>query len=77
MPTMVGAFVYELLEVRDQLSPERAVEIAIGFLTAFVAALVVIKPFLRFVTQSGFAPFGWYRIALGALIFAALGAGWL
>jgi undecaprenyl-diphosphatase len=77
MPTMVGAFAYELLQVRDQLAPERAVEIAIGFVMAFLAALVVIKPFLRFVTQSGFAPFAWYRIALGIVIFGALGAGWL
>ena len=77
MPTMAGAFGYELLQVRDQLVPERAVEISIGFVMAFLAALVVIKPFLRYVTQSGFAPFAWYRIALGVMIFVALGAGWL
>ena len=77
MPTMTGAFAYELLEVRDRLAPERALEIAIGFVMAFVAARVVIKPFLRFVTQSGFAPFAWYRIVLGMVILAALGAGWL
>jgi undecaprenyl-diphosphatase len=77
MPTMAGAFAYELLQVRDQLVAERAAEIAIGFLMAFVAALLVIKPFLRFVTQCGFTPFAWYRIAFGMLIFAALGAGWL
>jgi undecaprenyl-diphosphatase len=77
MPTMVGAFAYELLKVRTQLVPARAAEIAVGFVMAFLAALVVVKPFLRFVTQSGFAPFAWYRIALGLVIFAALGAGWL
>ena len=77
MPTMAGAFAYELLEVRDQLVPDRAADIAIGFVMAFVAALVVIKPFLRFVTQSGFAPFAWYRIALGLVLFVSLAAGWL
>ncbi len=77
MPTMVGAFVFSLLRVREQLVPERTMEIAIGFVMAFLAALIVVKPFLRFVTQSGFAPFAWYRIALGLVIFAALGAGWL
>jgi undecaprenyl-diphosphatase len=77
MPTMVGAFVYELLKVRDQLVPARAGEIAVGFVMAFLAALAVVKPFLRFVTQSGFAPFAWYRIALGLALLAALGAGWL
>jgi undecaprenyl-diphosphatase len=77
MPTMAGAFAYELLDVRDQLVPARAAEITIGFIMAFLAALVVFKPFLRFVTQSGFAPFAWYRIALGLVLFVALAAGWL
>lgn len=77
MPTMIGAFGYELLDVRDRLAPERAAEIAIGFVMAFLAALVVVKPFLRYVGRSGFAPFAWYRIATGALILAATGAGWL
>ena len=53
MPTMAAAFVYELLEVRDHLAPERALEIAIGFVMAFLAALVVVKPFLRYVRAIG------------------------
>ena len=77
MPTMVGAFVYSLLDVGDSLAKERAVEIAVGFVMAFLAALVVVKPFVRYVARSGFAPFGWYRIAAGAAILLALFAGWL
>ena len=77
MPTMTGAFVYSLLDVRDRIVPERAMEIGIGFVMAFLAALVVVKPFVRYVGRAGFAPFAWYRIAAGAAILAALGAGWL
>jgi undecaprenyl-diphosphatase len=77
MPTMVGAFAYELLEVHEQLAGERGIEIAIGFVMAFLAALVVVKPFLRYVARTGFAPFAWYRIGLGAAMLAAIGAGWL
>jgi undecaprenyl-diphosphatase len=44
---------------------------------AFLAALVVVRPFLRFVGRSGFAPFAWYRIATGTALLAAAGAGWL
>jgi undecaprenyl-diphosphatase len=77
MPTMVGAFGYELLDVRHEIAPERALEIGIGFVTAFLAALVVVRPFLRFVARSGFAPFAWYRIAAGLAIYAALWAGLL
>jgi undecaprenyl-diphosphatase len=77
MPTMVGAFVHDLWEVRDQLSPDRAIEISIGLVMAFLAALVVVRPFLRYVSRTGFAPFAWYRIAAGCAILAALTAGWL
>jgi undecaprenyl-diphosphatase len=77
MPTMTAAFVYKLWEVRDHLAAERAGEIAVGFVMAFLAALVVVRPFLRFVSQSGFAPFAWYRIVVGLVILAAVGRGWL
>ena len=45
-------------------------------MTAFVASLLVVRPFLGFIRRAGFAPFAWYRIALGLVIFAALAAGW-
>jgi undecaprenyl-diphosphatase len=77
LPTMAGAFAYELLAVRDHLAPERAAEIAVGFVMAFLAALVVVKPFLRYVARSGFAPFAWYRIGLGLAMLAAVTGGWL
>jgi undecaprenyl-diphosphatase len=77
MPTMAAAFAHDLWEVRHDLAPERGLEIAIGFVFAFLAALVVVRPFLRFVGRSGFGPFAWYRIAAGGLILAAVAAGWL
>lgn len=77
MPALAGAFVHDLWEVRDHLAAERGLEIAIGFVMAFLAALVVVKPFLRYVARSGFAPFAWYRIAAGLAILAAIRAGWL
>jgi undecaprenyl-diphosphatase len=77
MPALAGAFLHDLWEVRDHLAPERGVEIAIGFVMAFLAALVVVKPFVRFVARSGFAPFAWYRIVAGLIVLLAMGAGWL
>ncbi len=77
MPTMTAAFAHDLLEVRHQLAADRFLQIAVGFTTAFLAALVVVGPFLRFVGRAGFAPFAWYRIAAGTLLLAAVGAGWL
>jgi undecaprenyl-diphosphatase len=77
MPTMVGAFAHDLWKVRSQLAPDRAAEIAVGFVTAFLAALLVVRPFLRYVSRSGFAPFAWYRIGAGLLILTAIWARWL
>ena len=77
MPTMMAAFGHELLQVRGELSSARAAEISIGFLLAFVSSLAIIKPFLGFVRRSGFAPFAWYRIAVGALLLMAVARGWV
>jgi len=77
MPTLAAAFAHDLLKVRHQLSAERGLEIGIGLVAAFIASILVIKPFLMFVRRSGFAPFAWYRIAAGVAILAAVAAGWL
>jgi undecaprenyl-diphosphatase len=77
MPTMMAAFVHSLLKVRHHLAPERAAEIALGFVMAFIASALVVKPFLAVVRRAGFVPFAWYRIALGLALFAAIVAGWV
>lgn len=77
MPTMSAAFAHDLLEVRHNLGSARGLEIAIGFVMAFIASALVVKPFLSYVKRSGFAPFAWYRIAAGVALLAALAAGWI
>lgn len=77
MPTMMAAFLHDLLESRQHLGVERAQEIATGFVFAFIAALLVVRPFLAVVRRVGFVPFAWYRIAAGILILAALVGGLL
>lgn len=75
IPTVGAGFVHDLWEVRHDLAADRALEIGVGFVMAFVAALVVVKMFLAFVGRSGFAPFAWYRIVAGGLLLAALASG--
>ncbi|MFL6279964.1 MAG: undecaprenyl-diphosphate phosphatase [Vicinamibacterales bacterium] len=72
MPTMMAAFAHSVLKVRHQLAADRAAEIAVGFVLAFVASLLVVRPFLAVVKRRGFAPFAWYRILLGLAIFAVI-----
>ena len=72
IPTMLGATVYDLYKNRATLDLHGSGVIAIGFVVAFLSALVVIKPFVRFISRHGFAAFAWYRIALGALALVLL-----
>ncbi len=67
VPTMAAATVYALWKERDLLSFDDLGLIAIGFTTAFVAAMLVVRSLVAFVARHGFAPFAWYRIALGSV----------
>jgi undecaprenyl-diphosphatase len=46
----------------------------LGFVTAFAVAFLVVRWLVGVVGRMGFAPFGWYRIALGGLMLAWLAA---
>ena len=67
IPTMLGATVLELAKNHDAIVSARVgwAEIGIGFVTAFIVAIVVIKAFVGIVSKHGFAPFAWYRIITG------------
>jgi undecaprenyl-diphosphatase len=67
MPTMAGAFVYELYKSWHQISASSPLIIAVGFIVSFIAAWVVVRTFLDYVSSHGFAVFGWWRIVVGAL----------
>jgi undecaprenyl-diphosphatase len=76
MPTMAGAFAYDLYKNRDVLDGAALGEIAIGFVTAFVAAMFVVRSLLAYVSRHGYAVFGWWRIILGTVVLAALALGY-
>ncbi|MCP3055850.1 undecaprenyl-diphosphate phosphatase [Aurantimonas marianensis] len=65
MPTMLGAFTYDLIKNWNTLSLDDFGLIAIGFVMAFLSALVVVRGLLDFVSRHGFAPFAWWRIGVG------------
>ncbi|MDL2404730.1 undecaprenyl-diphosphate phosphatase [Rhizobium calliandrae] len=67
MPTMAGAFVLDLWKSRHDLSMDQGLLIVIGFVTAFISALFVVRALLDFVSRRGYAPFAWWRIVIGAL----------
>ena len=65
VPTMLGATVLDIYKNKDALAAAAWGDIAIGFVVAFLVALVVVKGFIGFLSRYGLAPFGWYRIAAG------------
>ena len=73
MPTMAGAFAYDLLKNHELLTSDVMTEIAIGFVAAFITAVIVVKGLLAYVTRHGYALFGWWRIIVGVAVLAVLG----
>jgi len=75
IPTMLGATVLDLYKNRNALNGDGIELIAVGFIVAFLAAMVVVRMLIAWVSRHGFMPFAWYRIVVGAgmLVFLSLG----
>jgi undecaprenyl-diphosphatase len=68
IPTMLAATVYDLAKNYGYLAPGDALLLVVGFVTAFVTAIVVVKLFIAYVSRHNFAPFAYYRIGFGLLV---------
>jgi len=66
MPTMVGAFAFEVYKNRGELAHGPILPIAVGFVASFIFGWIVVKTFLRYVQRHSFAVFAWWRILLGS-----------
>lgn len=75
IPMMFGVFGYDLVKNRDVLDFTALWEIALGLLFAFLTALIVVRWVLNYVSNKGYALFGWWRIIVGsaAMIVLLLG----
>ena len=68
LPTMFAASLYSLFKARHVLAASDALPLAVGFVAAFVSALLVVRAFITFVQRHDFTGFGYYRIAVGLVI---------
>lgn len=75
IPTMVGAFVYDLYKSRGEMTMDHGYLIAIGFVVSFITAIIVVKAFLTYVTRHGFVLFAWWRVIVGTVGLLALALG--
>jgi hypothetical protein len=65
MPTMAGAFAYDLYQNSALVDIAQIELVAVGFVAAFISAVLVVRSLLDFVSRHGFAPFAWWRIFVG------------
>ena len=70
IPVMLAATLFDLFKSRHDLVRADIPVFAIGFIVAFISALVVVRAFLRFVSHHSFRPFAWYRIVFGLILLA-------
>lgn len=75
MPTMAGAFAFDLYKNRDILDAAALGNVAVGFVCAFVSAVFVVRWLLNYVSAHGYALFAWWRIVVGSVALLALMAG--
>lgn len=75
IPTMLGATAYSAYKARNDITADGMAMVAVGFVAAFISALIVVKAVIGFISRRGLLPFAYYRIGLGLLIFALLAAG--
>ena len=68
IPTMAGASLIKVLKFGLSFTTEELVVLGIGCVSAFVVSVIAIKTFIGYIKRHSFTAFGWYRIALGALV---------
>ena len=68
IPTMAGASLIKVLKFGLSFTTEELIVLAVGCVSAFVVSVIAIKTFIGYIKKHSFTAFGWYRIALGALV---------
>jgi undecaprenyl-diphosphatase len=69
VPIMAAATGYDLLKMRQALNAGDAAQLALGFLVAFIVALLTIRAFVRMLNRWSLVPFAWYRIVAAPLFY--------
>lgn len=67
VPTMLAASGLDLVKSHASFTASEYQILAVGFVGAFIFALISIKYFIRFIKNHNFIPFGIYRIVLSLL----------
>jgi undecaprenyl-diphosphatase len=69
IPTMFAATLYDLYKSWSALHIQDLWLITVGFIAAFLSALLAVKALLAFISSHSFRAFAYYRIIFGTLVF--------
>lgn len=75
IPTMAGAFSYDLYKNWALMGGSNSIMVAVGFATSFVAGWIVVKSLLNYVSRHGFSLFAWWRVIVGSIGLIGLALG--
>jgi len=77
IPVLLGAGTLDLVKHRQVFVASDWLVVLVGAVVSFIAALVVIRALIRYVSQHDFTIFAWYRIGFGALILLTAALNWV
>lgn len=69
VPTMLSATGLDLVQTRFAFTPYEYSVLAVGFVGAFLVAILAVKFVLKYIERNNFIPFGIYRILVAVLFF--------
>ncbi|MCM1990307.1 undecaprenyl-diphosphate phosphatase [Oceanirhabdus seepicola] len=70
LPVMVGATGYKLVTTSVELTGANIFVLIVGFITAFLVALIVIDKFINYLKKKPMKVFSIYRLIVGVIIIA-------
>lgn len=68
VPTLGIASFYEMYKSRDLFSVDDLGAWAVGFVFAFISAMIAVRALIRYVSNHDFSIFAWYRIVFGIVV---------
>ena len=75
IPIMFAATFYDVYKHREFLEWDDLGMFAVGFVAAFISALLAVRGLLRFISNHDFTVFAWYRIVFGMVILVTAYTG--
>lgn len=75
VPTLGIASIYSMYKDRALLSMDDMGAWIVGFIFAFISAMIAVRALIRYVSHHDFTIFAWYRIAFGVIVLVTAYTG--